>query len=350
MSTIHYFPRYSQKENMVTNNTLLLFSRLYNNSADKFKRFLNALFEYDNIEIDTTVQFRQQEKGPGSVPDGVIEQESFKIIIETKLYGQQDIYQVVNHWDSFGHENKKIFLWINKEPIEMKYKHQIINRLNAYNSGKTIPVFFASTTFKRICLLFNDTIQEYDIEMKELIQDYENFCLETGLIDNTDTKMRVILSGTTYNQNMKNNVYYAPSERGYQNYRYLGLYKDKAVRGIGEVISSADVRYSFDTDELIIEEVQMGTITDEQRIIIRNAIIEGTNEFGYSISKGHRFFFVKQFYETEFVKTSKGGLLGQKYFDLAEIDGFNKDMSTEQIAGLLRGKCWEQCNSFQPSS
>ncbi len=35
MSNIHYFPRYSQKENMVTNNTLLLFSQLYNNSTVK---------------------------------------------------------------------------------------------------------------------------------------------------------------------------------------------------------------------------------------------------------------------------------------------------------------------------
>jgi len=341
MSTIHYFPRYSQKENMVTNNTLLLFSRLYNNSADKFKLFLNALLENDNIEIDTTVQFRQQEKGTGSVPDGVIQQESFKIIIETKLYGQQDINQVEKHWDSFGHEDKRIFLWINKEPIETKYKQQIIDRLNAYNRGKNISIVFASTTFKKICRLFNDTIQEYDIEMKELIQDYENFCLETGLIDNNYTKMRVILSGTTYHQNMKNNIYYAPRDRGYQNHRYLGLYKDKAVRGIGEVISSADARYLFETDELIIEEVQMGTISDEQKAIMRDIIIEGTNEFGYSISEGHRFFFVKQYYETEFVKTSKGGLMGQRYFDLAEIEGFNREMSTEEISQFLRGKFWE---------
>ena len=43
------------------------------------------------------------------MPDGVIQQESFKIIIETKLYGQQDINQVEKHWDSFGHEDKKDF-------------------------------------------------------------------------------------------------------------------------------------------------------------------------------------------------------------------------------------------------
>ncbi|KUO76473.1 MAG: hypothetical protein APF81_06480 [Desulfosporosinus sp. BRH_c37] len=79
-------------ENMVTNNTLLLFSRLYNNSSDKFKRFITLLFEeIDTIDLDTTVRFSQQEEGQGSVPDGIIEQQSFKIIIETKLYGQQNL-------------------------------------------------------------------------------------------------------------------------------------------------------------------------------------------------------------------------------------------------------------------
>ncbi len=40
MSEIHYFQRYSQKENVITNNTLLLFSRLYNHSPQKFNLFL----------------------------------------------------------------------------------------------------------------------------------------------------------------------------------------------------------------------------------------------------------------------------------------------------------------------
>lgn len=341
MSTIHYFPRYSQKENMVTNNTLLLFSRLYNNSSDKFRRFLNAIFEDADIELDTTVQFHQQEKGPGSVPDGTIEQESFKIIIETKLYGQQNIEQIEKHFNSFDNEDKKIFLWINTEPIGEEYSQRIINKLNYINEGKQVPIVFASTTFKEICRCFNDILLEYDIEMKELILDYEAFCSETGLIDNVDTKMRVILAGVTYEQNMENNIYYAPSNRGYQNYKYLGLYKDKAVRGIGEVIGSADIRYRLNSDELIIDEIQIGTITDEQKGTIKKVILEAKEKYGYIISDGHRFFFVKKYYATEFIKTSKGGLMGQKYFDLADIDGYKQEMNAEQIAELLRGKQWE---------
>lgn len=224
MSQIHYFPRYSQKENMVTNNTLLLFSRLYNNSSAKFKDFINLILgEKVHEELDTTVRFSQQEKGQGSVPDGIIEQQSFKIIIETKLYGQQNIKQVENHMNSFGNEYRKIFLWINKEPIDEHYRNQIIQELNTIYESKGIKIEFASTTFKEICRCFNETLDDYDVEMKELLQDYEAFNSETGLINNANTKMRVILSGTSFDQNMKNNLYYAPKDRGYQQHKYLGL-------------------------------------------------------------------------------------------------------------------------------
>ena len=172
MATIHYFPRYSQKENMVTNNTLLLFSRLYQNSPEKFTRFINAVLEESGIELDTMVRFKQQQKAAsGRVPDGFIEQESFKVVIETKLYGQEHIDQIKGHWDAFQNEDKRIFLWINKEPILNAYRQQIIEVLNEYNDEHNSDIGFASTTFKDICRCFHDILQEYDLEMKALIND-----------------------------------------------------------------------------------------------------------------------------------------------------------------------------------
>ena len=37
---VHYFQRYSTKENVATANTMLLFSRLYSYSPNKFFDFL----------------------------------------------------------------------------------------------------------------------------------------------------------------------------------------------------------------------------------------------------------------------------------------------------------------------
>lgn len=341
MSFIHYFPRYSQKENMVTNNTLLLFSRLYNYSNIKFNRFINAVFEDKNIELDTSVRFSQQERGLGSVPDGIIQQESFKIIIETKLYGQENLEQISNHVLSFGNVDKKIFLWINTEPIDEIYRKKITRFLNKINEEKKIKINFASTTFKEICKYFNEAIFEYDIEMKELITDFEAFCNEEGLIDNSESKLRAVLAGNTYEQNMEYNIYYAPSERGYQKHRYLGLYKQKSIRGIGEVISSADINYNEETETLEIKKIQFGQITESQQEAVKKVILEARDKFGYELSEGHRFFFVEKFYETNFMKPDKGGLMGQRYFDLADIEGYVKEKSCYEISEWLKGKYWK---------
>lgn len=340
MSGIHYFPRYSQKENMVTNNTLLLFNQLYNNSTDKFKRLINLILEESGIEIDTTVTFKQQEKGKGSIPDAIIEQESFKVVIETKLYGQQNIEQLANHFNYFSHEDKQVFLWVNKEPITAEYRQEIIDRLNSFNTVNDNKICFASTTFRSICRCFKDILNDYDIELKELVDDFESFCSDSALIDNTATKMRVILASATFQQNLEYSIYYAPKERGFQQHKYLGLYKDKAVRAIGEVIGFADYNYDFGSDTIKTVETHLISSTEEQELIIKKVIVEAKDKFGFDIAKGHRFFFVKKYYKTDFIKPTKGGLMGQKYFDLAEIKGFDENMSTLQIAEFLKGKEW----------
>ncbi len=74
MSKVHYFQRYVQRENVVTNNTMLLFSRLYHHSPLKFKKFLESLIEF---EVEVGVNFSQQERNLSSTPDGIIAQESF---------------------------------------------------------------------------------------------------------------------------------------------------------------------------------------------------------------------------------------------------------------------------------
>lgn len=47
---IHYFQRYHEKENVATANTMLLLSRLYQYSSDKFFRFLKSEFFSDSFE------------------------------------------------------------------------------------------------------------------------------------------------------------------------------------------------------------------------------------------------------------------------------------------------------------
>jgi hypothetical protein len=340
MSTIHYFPRYTQKENMVTNNTMLLFKRLYNNSMDKFNRFLNSVLEDSGIELDATLKFGQQEKGQHSIPAAFIRQDSFKIIIETKLYSQQNINQIRNHWNEFKDEPNQIFLWINKESIVDKYKKDILNELKKFNANRTNKIHFASITFKEICEKFNDILNDYDFEMKEIIQDYDAFCYEAGLLDNADSKVRFVPVGETLDENMKYNIYYDPSSHGYQNHSYIGLYNAKTIKGIGKIICIADIYYDKAADKIDVLATHVGTLTDENKQTIKKVIAHAYMEYGYELHKDHRFFIVDKFYETDFKKVSSGGMRGKQFFDISTLKGYRKGMATQEIAELLKGEIW----------
>ena len=86
MTEIHYFPRYSQPENFVTNNTLLLLLRLNQYNRLKFQVFMGKLCEDQELQLSTSwLHFRQQRGTGRSVLDGFISQDSLKIAVETKL-------------------------------------------------------------------------------------------------------------------------------------------------------------------------------------------------------------------------------------------------------------------------
>lgn len=67
---IHYFQRYHEKENVATANTMLLLSRLYSYSSNKFFRFLKS--EYFSEAFELELVFRLQEKSNYSILNAII--------------------------------------------------------------------------------------------------------------------------------------------------------------------------------------------------------------------------------------------------------------------------------------
>lgn len=110
---IHYFQRYHEKENVATANTMLLLSRLYQYSSDKFFRFLKSEFFSDAFEPE--IVFNLQEKSVESIPDATITQESFKIVVETKMSDWFYTDQLLRHLKSFGDEKYKVMITLAPE-------------------------------------------------------------------------------------------------------------------------------------------------------------------------------------------------------------------------------------------
>ena len=100
MAQIHYFQRYHNREDVVTNNTLLLFGRLYQHSPVLFEQFLNVLLPEANIAVGISM-LQQISSGTGSRPDGQLVQSGFRLVIETKLGRHFSHAQLKKHLGAF---------------------------------------------------------------------------------------------------------------------------------------------------------------------------------------------------------------------------------------------------------
>ncbi|MDX9694651.1 MAG: hypothetical protein RBT49_02570 [Bacteroidales bacterium] len=345
MGSIHYFQRYSQPENVATNNTLLLFSRFYHYSPEKFKGFINDLL--NDYDFEVGIQFNQQQKNESSVPDGSISQTSFKIVIETKLHKFFQLEQLLEHLKSFGAEKNQVLLSLSPNEPNASFKEKLFTEVENFNNKNKTKIKYIATTFEAIVDKFNNSIEYNDYELLEIINDYEQYCLQSKLIIDFRSKMRVVTCGWTLDENLKYDLYYAPADRSYSDHNYIGIYSKKEVVAIGKIENIIKADLIKETQELNIIE-KISEITVKQRNNIVNVISEAFINNKWDITNGHRFFCVEKFYLTKFKKTTKYPLQGTKLFDLKKVLNVDTLPDTKEIAHQLEKYTWPEYRLNEP--
>lgn len=327
MGQIHYFQRYSSRENAVTNNTLQLFARIYEQSPGQLANLLTEITG-ENIEIG--IDINQQQRSGDSIPDGSIGQRSFKILIETKVDAGIDVSQLVRHSHQFKGEDQKILLFLTKEKFESNRVKDIASTIQKSNPG----VIFTNTTFEDICAKSKTLFKEYETQINDIIEDYWQYCNDSELFDQARYLMRVLPCGVSFTLNFKYGVYYHGSDRGYTNHRYLGIYANKSVRYIWEIESVFDVTWN---GKELKKQLVSGTDTNkfDERII--GIIEESKSVCGYYTNEGNRFFCGEPI-ETDFRKISPGGIQGARFFNLKELIG--EPISVQETAVKLSQLTW----------
>lgn len=334
---IHYFQRFHEKENVATANTMLLLSRLYSYSSDKFFGFLKSEFFADSFEPELV--FALQEKSVDRIPDATITQEGFKIVVETKLTDWFYSDQLMRHLKSFGDEKNKVMITLGSEWMSEEKIVDFENQLKEYNATQTYPVIHINTTFEMMANAIREVIDDRDYEMQDVLEDYLNYCYKDGLIPVSDSwkYLRMQLAGTTIDFNIGNNIYYDKAERGFRAHDYIGLYKQKSVRAIGKICARIK---AIETESGIKYTPEFGELTDERKALIQKAMADGDSH-GYDLRTiEHRYFFVENFYETDFKKISAGGSMGTRIFDLSYLLEIDELPDVEQIAEMLKNKSW----------
>lgn len=334
---VHYFQRYQTKENVATANTLLLLKRFYQYSPDSFFRFLKS--EYFSEQFDPEIAFVLQEKNAASVADAAIMQESFKIVIETKLTDWFSSDQLMRHLHSFKNQEYKILFTIASEPMETKKKEDVDKQIAVYNEKHNLHITHINTTFDFLADAMQRNIDERDVQMMEIINDYRDYCVHDNLIPVNDSWkfMRVQLAGTTFAFNVEANLYYDNIDRRFRAHDYLGLYKEKSVRSVGRI--SARI-LAVETEKGMEYESEMGEITEERKRSILLAV-KDAEQYGYDLRHNkHRYFFVEKFYETDFRKITPRAPMGSRIFNLTEMLETEELPDTAKIAELLKEKTW----------
>lgn len=144
--------------------------------------------------------------------------------------------------------------------------------------------------------------------------------------------------GLSFDLTVKHKIYSDIVSRGHSHFDYLGIYRNKAVRFIGEVENIIVANYTDDKG-LIVKD-QVNRITDYQKSRIIEAIKDSHHK-GWHIYKNNKFFLFKDLYETTYIKISPKGLFRVKYFDLEKILSNKELKDVETIADALKNRTWE---------
>jgi hypothetical protein len=140
-------------------------------------------------------------------------------------------------------------------------------------------------------------------------------------------------------------LYYDWANHKHRNVQYIGLYAEKSVRLIGRIAKVVACTVDVDAHTVAVVGGQDTPTQDEQhRIIGATKAAEKRirpDEPGWRLTKDHQFFLCDSLEESDFRKTSPGGLWSKRYFDLEVVLGRPIPSSVTELARILRKHEWK---------
>lgn len=303
---------------------------IYATGPARLEHVLSDLLEDQTLEIGVT--FNQQEVTTRSVLDAVVRQSPFEVSFEAKRGGTLDEDQILRHLKGIAaaagaREGARFLVGLTKtrlpQPVRAKFEAL----------GVDHGVRFVNLTFERVAEAVKAAIRPHETDLLEIAEDFESFLGEADLLPVEERSLNVVPCGTSWNENLAFRLYYEPPSRPVKRGRYLGLYRDKAVRLIGEVKAIAICEMADGQLKVIDEDGRLSE-AEKARIL---GVAQQTTYYDLGDTP-HRYYLVDAFVETEIDKRSPGGLWGARRFDLDADFGIKAKLTVDELADHLRGQ------------
>lgn len=323
---ISYFPQYSTKENRTTNYFLLILKCVYEETPELFDELITSFID-DGLKSKVGISFKQQvvkkynSDKDKTIPEGVIKQEPFTIFVETKNSDWFTKDQLKNHINALREEIgiKVLLALANFEHKDNEKFQEIEKYVEEINNDDNNQIIFKALSFEDVVSIL-DTLPIKSARLISIIDDFKVYLDEENYLPNWKYRLDVVNCARSMDSVINNNVYVCPEAIGaykHNKCKYFGIYKDKAVKNIAEIVAIVDV---YINDEMRVKWILNSDKSEKEIIDIAKEKLCIINEKYRPI----QLFILKNFINTNFEKTSSGGMFGSKqYFEFHGVQNIN---------------------------
>lgn len=344
MSEITMFAAYSHKENIVTNNTMLLLKTIYNDSLVVFDRLISRLVDLDGLEFG--LKFEQQVYfkigDAAGIVDGLIQQKPIRIFIETKATDWFHTEQIERYKKFLAAPRSKnernILILLSNFESKNRLFNEVLGPLSD-DRDEAVPI--AAIGFDELLQAVKDEVRSENDVIRTMIVDFETYLTEKGLLPTWAGTLTVIPMGGSLELNKRHGCYSCPSQkRGYSHARakFVGFYNQKKIDDVAEIDAVMEMK---SRDQESWDFKWNNTEADEKILKARAEKIIADRDYyaNNDFDRGDAILFFllsNQQTDVNFQKESPGGIMGRRYMRFKDVK------SMDELLKKIKGKTWEK--------
>lgn len=342
---ISLFSDFHKDENRVTNYCGLILKMMYQERPEAFQDVMISLLGDKNNGFDILPSFRQQEaknSGVRSVPDLILQQNSFAVYFEVKttdwFHGDQIVGHLKNLSEEKSIDNKILFLLTN----EFNKTDERCVEDSVKKAGVT-DIIVQTITFEEFLQAVRSAMDSYirdESYVATAIAEFEDYLNRSGRLPMWKHTVDIIPCGATVEE-VENGIYICPAKGGsyhHERAAFFGAYWDKKIQYLARI--SGIVILSKKDDECGYEcEVQWGN-AEVKEDELKNEAKKRFEAFACTwrdeeLNKTSlRVFVLDDMKKVEITKESKGGIRAKVYWRDVEAE------SVDALADELKQRKW----------